>query len=157
MKESHDGPLGAGSGSVVSGEDSTNHVYVDLYAEGVRDLLGDSHAAETRFTPLHLYNRCDELRRRTFGAGFAAIRRKGKEQPVLAFHQRLVELEQRRGLDEHAKYRNSVRANPECRQSEHEAIDRGEIRCTLLRAIADEQLLLQQQRLCRDSSRTPWA
>ena len=45
---------GARSGSVVSGEDSTNNVFVELYAEGVRDLLGDAHAAETRVTALHL-------------------------------------------------------------------------------------------------------
>ena len=32
--------------SIVFGEDSTNHIFVDLHAEGVRDLLGDAHIAK---------------------------------------------------------------------------------------------------------------
>ena len=71
--------------------------------------------------------------------------------------QRLVELEQRRRLDEPAKFRNSARANQQRGESEHAAIERGEIRCPLSGSITDEQLMLQQQRLYGDSSRTPWA
>jgi hypothetical protein len=72
--------LGARSGSVVSGEDTTDHVFVDLYAKGVRDLLGDSHAAETRIAPLHLDNGRDEVRGRAFRTGFATMRRGEKSK-----------------------------------------------------------------------------
>ena len=81
----------------------------------------------------------------------------GKEQPVLTLHQRFVELEQRRRPDERPQFRNPVRANPERRQSEHEAIDRRQIRCTLSGAVTDKQLMPEQQRLGADSSHTPWA
>jgi hypothetical protein len=37
----------------VCGEDSTNHILVDLHVEGVRNLLSDPYAAETQIGPLH--------------------------------------------------------------------------------------------------------
>lgn len=48
----------------------------------------------------------DEFRGRTFGTGFAAMRRRRKEQAVFAIHQRLVEFKERCRLDERAKFRN---------------------------------------------------
>ena len=54
-------------------EHTAHDILVDLDAERMRDLLGDSHAAETRIAALYLEDRCDECRRRTFGAGFAAM------------------------------------------------------------------------------------
>jgi hypothetical protein len=44
---------------------TTNHVFVDLYAEGVRGLLGDPHAAEARIAPLHIGDDRDEFHRST--------------------------------------------------------------------------------------------
>ena len=76
------------------GEDPTNDILVDLHAEGMRDLLGDSHAAETRIASLHLDDGRDEFCGRTFRTGFAAMRRRRKEQAVVAIHQGSMELEQ---------------------------------------------------------------
>jgi len=106
-------------------EDAAHDIFVDLHAEVVRDLLRDAHTAETRIAPLHLDDRRDEFRRRTFGTGFAAMGRGGKEQAVLSIHQGLVELEQRCRLDERAKFRNPARVHEQRGQSEHEAIERG--------------------------------
>ena len=96
--------------SEVFGEDSTNHIFVDLDGEGMRDLLGDPHVAETRIAPLHLNDGRDEFRERTFGTGFAVMRRRGKEQVVFPIHQGLVELEQCCWLDECAKLGNPASA-----------------------------------------------
>jgi hypothetical protein len=127
----------------VSSEDSTNQILVDLHAEGMSDLLGDSHIAETRVAPLHLDDGRDEFRRRTFGTRFAAMRRRGKEQPVFPIHQGLVELEQRCRLDERAKLRNPARIHEQRDQSEHKAIERRQIRRSLPRPVADQKLMFQ--------------
>src|SRR5207253_7800925 len=110
-------------GSKVFGENSTNHVFVDLRAEGMRDLLGDPHIAETRIAPLHLDDGRDEFRGRTFGTGLTSMRRGGKEQAVFPIYQGFVQLEQRCRLDEGAKFRNPARAHEQRGQSEQEAIE----------------------------------
>jgi len=112
-------------------KDAANDIFVDLDAERMSDLLGDPHAAETRIAPLHLDDDRDEFRGRTFGTGFAAMRRRGKEQPVFPIHQGLVELEQRCRLDERAKLRNPARIHEQRGQSEHKAIERRQIRRSL--------------------------
>jgi len=86
--------------SKVFGKYAAHDIFVDLDAKGVRDLLGDAYATEARIAPLHLDDDGDELRGRTFGTGFAAMRRGRKEQLVLMIHQRPVKLEQCSRLDE---------------------------------------------------------
>ena len=79
-------------------------IFVGPDAKGVRDLLGDAHATEAQISPLHLDDGGDELRGRTFGPGFGAMRRGRKERVVLTIHQRPVKLEQCCRLDEGSKF-----------------------------------------------------
>ena len=70
-------PRGENRGSgvawpVVLREHAANDIFVDLDAEGMRDLLGDAHTAEPGIAALQLDDRRDEFRGRTFGTGFAA-------------------------------------------------------------------------------------
>ena len=81
----------------------------------------------------------------------------GKEQAVLTIHQGLVELEQCCGLDERAKLRNPARAHEQRAQTEHPAIERGQIRRTLPGSITDQERMLEQKRFCGDGSYTTWA
>ena len=101
---------------IVFRKHAANDIFVDLDAEGIRDLLGDPHVAETRIAPLHLDDGRDEFRGRTFGTGFAAMQRTGKEQPVFSIHQRPVKLEQCCRLDEHTKLSDPARAYEQCSQ-----------------------------------------
>jgi len=95
----------------------------------------------------------DEFRGRAHRAGFAARRsRGGEESAVLALHQGRVEFEQCRRPDQRAKPRQPVRAHEQRREAENEAIDGGEIGRPLPGAIADEQLVLQQQGLRGDGA-----
>ena len=110
-----------------------------------------------RIAPLQLDDGRDEFRGRTFGTGFAAMRRGGKEQAVFPIHQGLVELEQRCRLDERAKLRNPARAHEQRGQSEHEAIERGQIRRALPGSITDQKLMFEQKRLCGDGTYATWA
>lgn len=57
-------------------EYAANDIFVDLDAEGMRDLLGDPHVAETRIAAIHLDDGRDEFGGRAFGTGFAAMRRR---------------------------------------------------------------------------------
>jgi len=83
-----------------------------------------------------------------FGTGFAARRRGRKEQAVFLIHQRLVELEQCCRLDERAKLRNPARTYEWHGQSEHEAIERRQVRRPLPGSITDQKLMFEQKRLC---------
>lgn len=110
------------------------------------------YTAEPGVAALELNDRCDEFCRGSFGAGFAATAEGGKEQTIFPIHQGFVELEQRRRLNERAKLRNPARAHEQRGQPEHHAIERGQIRRTLPGAITDQDLMLEQQRFCRDGA-----
>jgi hypothetical protein len=49
-------------------EHPAHDIFIDLDAEGVRDLLGNALIAESGVTKLHFDNRCDECRRGTLRA-----------------------------------------------------------------------------------------
>ncbi|HEX8799508.1 MAG TPA: hypothetical protein VF772_12895 [Terriglobales bacterium] len=63
------GTTGVLSRRVVTGEDPSNHVLVDLDVERQGDLLGDSRTAPVGITLLHLDDRTDEFCTRSFRAG----------------------------------------------------------------------------------------
>jgi hypothetical protein len=87
-----------------------------------------------------------------FGPGLTALPRRGKEQAVFAINQCAVELEQCCRLDQRAKLRNPARIHEQRGQSEHEAIERGEIRCALPGSIIDQKPMFEQKRLCGDGA-----
>lgn len=135
-------------------EHAAHDIFVDVEAEGMRDLLGDAYTAEPGVAALQLNDRRDEFCRRTFGAGFMATVAGGKEQTLFPIHQGLVELEQRCRLDERAKFLNPTGTYEQRGQPEHAAIERGQIRRTLSGSIADEKLVFENQRLCGDGTYT---
>ena len=58
--------------TVMLREDATYDIFVELDANGVRDLLGDAQAAESGKAAFHLQDCRDEFRGGPFGAGLAA-------------------------------------------------------------------------------------
>lgn len=136
------------------GEHATNYIFVDINAEGMSDLLGNTHTAKARIAALHLNDRHNEFRRGSFGARFTPAATRAKELPILSIHQGPVELEQRCRLDQRAKLRYPMRAYEQRGQSENEAVKGREIRRSLPRTIANEQLMLQQQGLGDDGAQT---
>jgi hypothetical protein len=71
------------SRAVVMGENSSNHIFVDLDVEGQGNLLGDARTAPVGITLLYSEDRTDEFCARTLRAGLpAAIR--GEQHPVLS-------------------------------------------------------------------------
>jgi hypothetical protein len=91
-------------------ERAAHDISVDVDAEGMRDLLRDAYAAELGIAVLKLHDRRDEFHRRTFRTGSAPRGRGRKEQAVFSIDQGLVKLEQRRGLDEGAEFRDPAGA-----------------------------------------------
>ena len=87
-----------------------------------------------------------------FGPGLRRRYREEKSRRYFRYHQRLVELEQRCRLDERAEFRNPVGAHEQRGQSEHRANERGQIWGAAWRAITDQDLMLEQQRLCQDGA-----
>jgi hypothetical protein len=94
---------------------------------------------------------------RPFGTGFAAMRRGKKREGGISDRACLGESNQRCRLDQHAKLRNSTLGHEQRGQTEHEAIERGQIRRALPGSIADQKLMFEQKRLCGDGAYTAWA
>ena len=92
-------------------EHAAYDIFVDRDAKGVRDLLGDAQAAESGVAPFHLQDCRDEFWGRSFGAGLAALCRRGKEEPIFPIYQCSVESEQGCGLNERAKLRDAPRTH----------------------------------------------
>ena len=63
-----------------------------------------------------------------------------------------MELQQCRRFDERAELGNPARAHKQRGQSEHKAIERRQIRCSLPGSIADQKLVFEQQRLRGDGA-----
>jgi len=140
----------------VFGEHAPNDILVDLDPEDPSDLLGDAHAAEVRIATFQRDDGGDEFRGRALWAGFAARQGRGGEEPaVLGLYQCRVELEQCRRPDQSAKLWEPLRAHEQRGEAEDEAIDGREIGRPLPGAIADEQLLLEQQGLSGDGADAP--
>lgn len=78
-----------------------------------------------------------------------ALRRHATICPI---NQCAVELEQCCRLDQRAKLRNPARIHEQRGQSEHEVIERGQIRCALPGSITDQKLMFEQKRLCGDGA-----
>jgi hypothetical protein len=138
-------------------EHTTHDIFVDVDAEGMRDLLGDAYTAEPGVAALQLNDRRDEFCRGTFGPGLATMRRGGKEQAVFPIHQGFVELEQRCRFDERADLRNPAWAQEQSGQPEYAAIERSQIRGPASRPVTDQDLMLEQQRFCHDGAQATGA
>ena len=78
-------------------ENPTDHVFVDVDAEGESDLLSNSLAAPSAIAPFHFNDRIDQFFGRAFGTRPTdSVRR--KQQPVLLLDQHFVKMQQRRCL-----------------------------------------------------------
>src|SRR6516165_6168733 len=82
---------------VTDAQDAANNILVDVDAESQRDLLGNAGAAPVGITPFHGNDGVDEFLLRSLRARpTPALGR--KQQAVLSFFQRVVEIEQSRSL-----------------------------------------------------------
>ena len=77
--------------SEVLREDPTHDILVDLHAEGMRDLLGNTLIAESEFTKLHFEDDRDDFLCRTLGAWLAPGSRRREQPAIFAIDQRLVD------------------------------------------------------------------
>jgi hypothetical protein len=87
-------------------ENPTDHVFVDLDAEGQSDLMGNPLAAPCAITPFHLNDRVDQFSCRTFRSRTAGPAGR-EQQPVLLFRQHFVKMQQSRGLQDDSRAQNS--------------------------------------------------
>ena len=128
----------------MNAEDTANNVFVDLDAESQRDLLSNAGTAPAGIAPFHCYDRVDEvflgsLRTRPM----PALGR--KQQAVLSFLQRTVEMEQSGGLQNDSGAENACRAHKKGAQAGDDTIPGAEVGRTLAAAIEDDQLMPDQR------------
>src|SRR6266516_5282476 len=82
--------IGSCLGSIVFREHPADDVFVDIDAEGVRNLLCDAGTANTGIAALELDDRVDQFLRWPFWSGTPMTSRREKP-PIFAFLKRLVE------------------------------------------------------------------
>ena len=137
--------VGAGvAGAVVLGEHAAHDVLVDLDAEDVGDLLGDTDTAELGIAGLDLDDCRDEFRGRALRPGLASFGRRRKEQAIFAIDQRVMELEQCGRAEERRDSFDPALAHERGGETEHKAIEGGQVRGTLPGSIADQKLLFKK-------------
>ena len=138
------------AGIEVLGEHPPHDVFINLDVEAQRDLLSDALIAEGRVTKLHLDDCRGEFLRRTLRTGFASNTGRGEQAPIFSINKRLVESQQRSRLKHCGELRDSSGTHEQRHQSEHESIDCGQRRRSSSGTAADEELMLQEQRLGDD-------
>ena len=74
-------------------EDAANNIFVDLHAEGQRNLLRNAGTPPAGITPFHFHDGADECFIRSFWTGLVPTSG-GKQQMVLSFGQHVVEMQQ---------------------------------------------------------------
>ena len=92
-----------------------------------------------------------------FGPGLRRCDEEEKSRRYFRSTKALWNLNNVAGLRIAPSFGNPARAHEQRGQPEHEAIERGQIRRTLSGAIADEQLMLEQQGFCGDGAYATWA
>ena len=112
--------------AVVLGENTPHQVLVDLDAERLGELLGDSGAAKARVARLHLDDGVDELLRRALGSGLAQTACR-EQPPVLSLLERLVELEERGNAHDDRHLGESMRPDEQGPDPEQSSVRWGEI------------------------------
>jgi len=138
--------------AVVLREDPTHDILVDLHAECMGNLLSNALIAESGVTELHFEDGRDDFLCRALRAGLAPGSSGGEQAPIFSIDQRLVESQQRRRLENRCELRDSSGTHEQRDQSEHESIHCGQGRGASTGTAADNQLVLQQQRLGNDGA-----
>ena len=98
--------IGSCLGSLVLREHPPDDIFIDIDAEGVRNLLCDAGTANTGIAALEFDDRVDEFLRWLFWARASMAPRREKP-PIFSFLERLVESQQGFGLQEDRELRDS--------------------------------------------------
>src|SRR5262245_33993827 len=82
-------------------ENPAHHVLVDIHAEGQRNLLGNSRTTPGRVSAFHFHDGVDQFLGRPLRTRpTSALGR--KQRVVLSFHQYVMEMQQRRWLEDNS-------------------------------------------------------
>jgi hypothetical protein len=134
--------LSSGGRSEVPSEDAAHDVLVDLDAERMSHLLGNSRTPESRIAALYFEDRRDEFLRGPFGP--SSLTDSGREQQsVFPLDQRPVKTQQRRRPDSNRNLGEAIGSDPEGTDAEQEPIPARESRSSFARSVEDDQLVLQ--------------
>jgi len=118
----------------------------------MRNLFSNALIAESAVTELHFEDGRDDFLCRALRAGLAPGSSGREQAAIFSIDQRLVESQQRRRLENRGELRDSSVTHEQRDQSEHESIDCGQGRGASTGTAADDQLVLQQQRLGNDGA-----
>jgi len=140
----------------VTGENPSNHVFVDGDVESQGHLLSDARAAPGGIALLHLDDGFDEFFVGASGSGLAPAFR-GEKQAVLALGQDLLKVQKGRRLQHDRRTDKPGRPHKQSTPTGHEAIREAKLGSAMARAIEDQQLMFDENGLGNygtDSART---
>jgi hypothetical protein len=139
----------------VTGENPSNHVFVDGDVESPGNLLSNTWATPGGIALLHLDDGFDEFFVGSPGSGLAPALR-GEKQAVLALGQDLVKVQKGRRLQHDGRTDQPGRPHKKGAAAGDEAIRKAEIGSTLTRAIEDQQLMFDENGLGNYRTDAAW-
>src|SRR6266581_945997 len=136
MKVSQDGPPGVLFRSVVTGENPSNHVFVDGDGESQGNLLSDARTAPGGIKLLHLDDGINEFSTGSSGPGPPPLL--GREEvAILSVPQGLVEAQASRRFQNDGGTDQAGRRHQQSAPTGDEAVRKAEMGSALARAIED--------------------
>jgi hypothetical protein len=130
----------------VTGENPSNHVFVDGDVESQGNLLSNTRAAPSGIALLHLDDGFDEFFVGSSGSGLAPAFR-GKKQAVLALGQDLLKVQKGRRLQHDGGTDDPGRLHKQSAPAGDEAIREAKMGSAMARAIEDQQLMFNENGL----------
>jgi len=130
----------------VTGENPSNHVFVDGDVESQGNLLSNARAAPGGIALLHLDDGFDEFFVGASGSGLAPAFR-GEKQAVLALGQDLLKVQKGRRLQHDRRTDKPGRPHKQSTPTGHEAIREAKLGSAMARAIEDQQLMFDENGL----------
>src|SRR5262249_42158473 len=136
MKVSQDGPRGGRFRSAVTGENPSNHVFVDGDAESQGNLLSNARTARGAIALLHLDDGINEFSAGSFGPGPAPVLGR-EEAAILSVPQGLVEAQESRRFQNNGGTDQAGRRHPQSAPTGDEAVPKAGMGSALARAVED--------------------
>src|SRR5262252_1442049 len=124
----------------MNAQHTADNILIDLDSESQRDLLSDAGTTPARIASFHRHDGFDEVFLGSFRARAMPVLGR-KQQAILSFAQRTVEMQQSGRFQNDGGTKDTCRAHEQGAQAGDDPIRGAQVRRTLAPAMEDEQLM----------------
>ena len=131
------------------GQNSADHILVEVDAKGLGQVLGDLRAAKSGITPLEFADGSEEFRCGPFWT-WLFLRTRGVEESIFEILEPTVKAQQGGGLEDYGGAQETTRAQELRIEPEDYTVDGAKIWGTTARAAQDQELLFEHHVLSHE-------